>query len=228
MLYQDLLNIQQEVILDPKEQFKILEQTSNQISIGIPKERQQEERRVAIAPSGVQTLVQRGHKVFVEKGAGIESFYSDEEYIKNGAFIVYSPDELFSKSKVIVKVQPLSDEECVYAQEKQLIFSALNIGTIRKNYFKILQEKQITGIAYEYIENSQGELPIVKVLSEITGALCIQIAARYLESVNKGRGILLGGIAGIPSLNGCDFRSRNSRRVCREIGTWKRCPGYHS
>lgn len=199
MQYHDLLNIQQDVVLDPKEQLKILEHSGNQLSIGIPKERQNEEKRVALIPSAIQTLVQRGHKVFVEKGAGTESHYSDEEYIKNGAFIVYSPDELFNKSKMIVKVQPPSDEECNYIQEKQIIFSALNIGTIRKNYFKILQEKDATCIAYEYIENLHGELPIVKVLSEITGALCIQIAARYLESVNKGRGILLGGIAGIPA-----------------------------
>jgi len=199
MLYQDLLNIQEEIALDPKEQSKFLDHALNELSIGIPKERLHEEKRVALIPSSIQTLVQRGHKVFVEKGAGTESHYSDEEYIKSGAFIVYSTSELYSKAKLIVKVQPPSEEECTYIQNQQIIFSALNIGTIRKTYFQTLQQKQVTGIAYEYIENSQGDLPIVKVLSEITGALCVQIAARYLESVNKGRGILLGGIAGIPS-----------------------------
>lgn len=198
MQYHDLLTLQQEITLDPKEQRKILEQSSHQLSIGIPKERQHEEKRVALIPSAVQTLVQRGHKVFVEKEAGAESHYSDEEYIKNGAFIVYSPSELYNKSKLIIKVQPPSEEECSYIQPKQIIFSALNIGTIRKNYFKTMQEKDVTCIGYEFIENAQGELPIVKVLSEITGSLSIQIAARYLESFNKGRGILLGGIAGIP------------------------------
>ncbi|NUQ81410.1 MAG: alanine dehydrogenase [Bacteroidetes bacterium] len=198
MLYKDLLNIQEEVVLSPQEQIRIFDPARNELAIGVPKERTSEERRVSLTPPAIRTLVQRGHKVFVERGAGADSHYSDDEYASAGAFIVYSPDELFNKSTLIVKVLPLTEEECSLIKPNQVVISALNLGTLRKNYFRTLIDKQVTGIAFEYIEDQARELPVVRVLSEIAGMMSIQIAARYLESDKKGRGILLGAIAGIP------------------------------
>lgn len=198
MMYQDLLNIQEEVVLTPQEKIRIFDPARNELAIGIPKERSQEEKRVSLIPSAIRTLIQRGHKVFVERGAGLESHYSDEEYTSNGAFIVYSQEDLFSKAGLIVKIQPPTEEECNFIRDKQTIISALNLGTLRKNYFKSLTEKQVTGIAFEYIEDQNGDRSIVKVISEIAGMMSIQIAARYLESDKKGRGILIGAIAGVP------------------------------
>jgi len=198
MLYQDLLNIQEEVSLDPKEKRIPSESAGNELAIGIPKERSQEEKRVSLIPSAIRTLIQKGHKVFVERGAGLESHYPDEDYTSNGAFIVYSQEELYNKSGLIVKILPPTEEECVLMKEKQVLISALNLGTLRKSFFKHLTEKKVTGIGFEYIETLAGDKPVVKVLSEIAGMMSIQIASRYLESDKRGRGILLGSIAGVP------------------------------
>jgi len=176
------------------------EKTMN-ISLGIPRERAQDERRVAISPAGVQILTEHGIRVIVETAAGQFCNFSDTDYAEAGAIIAPSPEELFAQSNVIVKVSPPQPEELPLFTAGQMLISALHLGTISRHLIKALLEKNITALGFEFIETRDGELPIVRTLSEIAGSLAIQTAAKYLETGYGGSGILLGGIAGVPPAN---------------------------
>ncbi|QQS34861.1 MAG: alanine dehydrogenase [Ignavibacteriales bacterium] len=165
--------------------------------IGIPKETLHEEKRIALAPAGVDSLVRAGHTVYIQSGAGEGSHFSDEDYIKTGANIVYSTEEAYGRAEMMVKVAPLSEQECSLLQDNQILFSSLHLAVGKKNVIDQLLKKNITAIAYELIENTVG-LPVLHSMSEIAGQLCIQVSEKYLESSTKGgRGILLGGIPGV-------------------------------
>jgi alanine dehydrogenase len=165
--------------------------------IGIPKENHYDERRVALTPAGVDALVRSGHTIYIESGAGEGSNFSNEDFEKTGAAIVYNRDEVFHKSELIVKVASLTEEESELLQENQVLFSFLHLAVGRKKIINDLLKKKITAIGYELIENDGG-LPVLHAMSEIAGQLAIQVSERYLESFNKGgRGILLGGIPGV-------------------------------
>ena len=164
---------------------------------GIPKETLYEEKRVALAPAGVDALVRSGHTVYFESGAGDESHFSDEEYRKTGAQIVYSAEEAFARAEVVVKVAPLSDSESEMLQDNQTLFSFLRLAVSKKKIIENLIKKKIIAIGYELIEE-EDRLPVLHSMSEIAGQLAIQVAERQLESFSKGgRGILLGGITGV-------------------------------
>lgn len=167
------------------------------MKVGIPKENFQEEKRVGLAPAGVDSLIRAGHTVLVESGAGLGSQFSDEDYQKTGAQIVYNPEEVFLRSEMIVKVAPLNKTECDLLQDGQVLFSALHLAVGKRSTIDTLLVKNVTAIGYELIENN-GALPVLHSMSEIAGQLSIQVAERYLESNFKGgRGILLGGIPGV-------------------------------
>jgi alanine dehydrogenase len=164
---------------------------------GIPKETLYEEKRVALAPAGVDALVRAGHTVYIESGAGLGSHFTDEEYRETGAQIVYSHEEAFARAEVIVKVAPLSEEEADFLQENQIIFSFLHLAVGKKKIIEQLLKKKVTAIGYELIEDEE-RLPVLHSMSEIAGQLAIQVAERQLESFSSGgRGILLGGITGV-------------------------------
>lgn len=166
--------------------------------IGIPKETLYEEKRVALTPAGVDALVRAGHTVYIETNAGLESHFSDDDYIKIGANIVYNADEVFGRSEMIVKVAPLTFEEAQLLQQNQILFSFLHLAVGKKNIIELLLQKRVTAIGYELIEDDDDRLPILHSMSEIAGQLSIQVAERQLESFSPGsRGILLGGITGV-------------------------------
>lgn len=166
--------------------------------IGIPKESLYEEKRVSLTPAGVDALIRAGHTVYIEREAGLESHFSDEEYARIGANVVYNVEEVYGRAEMIVKVAPLTYEEAKMLQENQIVFSFLHLAVAKKNIIEILLHKKITAIGYELIEDDQGRLPILHSMSEIAGQLAIQVAERQLESFSKGsRGILLGGITGV-------------------------------
>lgn len=165
--------------------------------IGIPKETLREEKRVALAPAGVDTLVKAGHTVFIETGAGLGSQFSDQDYIDVGATIVYNEEEVFQRAELITKITPLTDKVADMLQENQILFSFLHLAVGRKNIIDKLIEKKITAISYELIEKAD-QYPVLHSISEIAGQLVIHIGARYLGSdIELGRGILLGGIPGV-------------------------------
>ena len=165
--------------------------------IGIPKEILWEEKRVALAPAGVDSLVRAGNTVYIQSGAGEASHFTDDEYAATGAQIVYSAEEAFKRAELVVKVATLTDQEAEMLQEDQILFSFLHLAIGRKNVVDNLLKRKITAIGLELIEENS-RLPILHSMSEIAGQLAIQVAEQYLEShINNGRGILLGGITGV-------------------------------
>ncbi|HEX2962342.1 MAG TPA: alanine dehydrogenase [Ignavibacteriales bacterium] len=165
--------------------------------IGIPKETILEEKRVALAPAGVDALVKSGHTVFIESCAGMGSNFSDEEYRKVGASIVYSAEEVYNRAELITKIAPLTETEASMLQEDQILFAFLHLAIGKKKILETLISKKVTSIGFELIENDEN-LPVLQSMSEIAGQIAIQVAERYLESTSRvSRGILLGGITGV-------------------------------
>ncbi len=165
--------------------------------IGIPKETILEEKRVALAPAGVDALVKTGHTVFIESNAGELSHFTDDQYRNVGANIVYGEDEVYQRAELIAKIAPLSEKEVDLLEENQIVFSFLHLAVSKKNIIQKLLKKKITAISYELIEKND-ELPILQSMSEIAGQLAVQIGERYLGSdFSNGRGILMGGITGV-------------------------------
>lgn len=168
------------------------------LRIGVPREVSNEERRVALAPNGVRTLVANGHEVYIEKQAGAHAHFSDKEYSDAGAHLIESPAQLYSTAELVVKVGPPNDDELGLLQERQMLISALHLGGTKPDFLRHLMELNITGIGFEFIRDSDGTLPIVRMMHEIMGSMAVQIAARYLESDEGGKGAMLGGISGVP------------------------------
>ncbi|MBO6585708.1 MAG: alanine dehydrogenase [Gracilimonas sp.] len=168
------------------------------LKIGLPKEISFDERRVSLTPGGASILKANGHEIFIEKGAGEDANFPDHEYADAGAEIAYSPDDVFKKSDLILKIAPLTKDEFKLLQPGQALISALHMGSQTEDYLKALTEKSITGIGYEFIRGEDKEFPIVRMMHEITGSMSVQIAAHYLESMSGGQGIMLGGISGVP------------------------------
>ncbi len=165
--------------------------------IGIPKETVLFEKRVALAPAGVDSLVKAGHTVYIESEAGIGSHFSDEDYRRVGANIVYSAEEVFQRSEMIAKIAPLTDKESELLEEGQVLFSFLYLAVGTRNTMDLLLNKKVTAISYEIIEKS-GRLPILQSMSEIAGQLAVQVGERFLGSdAQAGRGVLLGGVTGV-------------------------------
>jgi alanine dehydrogenase len=194
----DIGNVEFELGAKTLERWLIKPEKTMEIVLGIPRERAQDERRVAISPPGVQILVEHGIKVIIEKSAGHFCNFTDLDYGEAGATIADSPEELYGQSNVIVKVSPPQTDELSLFMPGQMLISALHLGTVTPDLIKSLIEKNITALGFEFIETRDGELPIVRTLSEIAGSLAIQTAAKYLETGYGGSGILLGGIAGVP------------------------------
>lgn len=168
------------------------------LRIGVPREVGNEEQRVALAPSGTSALVASGHKVYVEQGAGREAHFQDEEYDEAGSEIVDDPQELYEQCELIVKVGPPVEDEMNLLQEGQILLSALNLGGTTREFLEHLMRLRITGIGFEFIRDPDGTFPLVRMMHEITGSMAIQIAGRYLESSEGGKGVMLGGISGVP------------------------------
>lgn len=168
------------------------------LKIGLPKEISNDERRISLTPGGVSILKANGHEIYLEKKAGEDANFTDQEYADAGAEIAYSAEDVFKKSELILKISPLNDDELEYLEPDQSIISALHMGSQKELYLETLTQKSITGIGYEFIKGDDREFPIVRMMHEITGSMAVQIAAHYLESHNSGMGIMLGGISGVP------------------------------
>ncbi|NTU58890.1 MAG: alanine dehydrogenase [Chlorobiaceae bacterium] len=194
----DLDSIEFDLGVKTLERWLLKPEKKMNIAIAIPRERAQDERRVALCPAGVQILSEQGIRVVVENNAGMFCNFDDDAYAAAGATIAFSPTELFQQANVIVKVSPPQLEELPLFLPGQMLISALHLGTVSRQMIKTLSEKNITALGFEFIETRDGELPIVRTLSEIAGSLAIQTAAKYLETGYGGSGILLGGIAGVP------------------------------
>ena len=178
-----------EEMLEVKPDFKKLE-------IGIPKEISFQENRVSLTPDSVALLIKNGHRVIIEEGAGNASNFSDKEYSDNGAEITLSKEEVF-KAQFILKIEPPIKSEIEMMCNNQILISALQVSTQSVDYFTMLNKKNISAFAFEYIQDKQAKLPIVRSMSEIAGNTSLLIASEYLSNINNGKGLILGGISGL-------------------------------
>lgn len=167
------------------------------LHIGIPKEIAFQENRIALTPDAVGVLISNGHQVVVEHGAGEGSHYSDRDYSEMGATLVYERAEIF-KCPILVKSAPPVAEDMPLLQMNQTIISPIHLSALRKEYIEKMMEKKITALSFENFKDASGTYPIVRSMSEIAGSAVMLIAGQYLSSFNKGKGVLLGGISGIP------------------------------
>ncbi len=165
--------------------------------VGTVKEIKTGENRVGVTPEGVRQLVSNGHKVLVERGAGVNSGFSDEEYQKNGAILVNSAKEVWHQSDMIVKVKEPLESEYQYFREGLIIFTYLHLASEGKLTKELLKCKVI-GVAYETVELDDGSLPLLIPMSEVAGKMAIQVGAHYLERTQGGYGNLLSGVTGVP------------------------------
>ncbi len=172
-------------------------QKSKKLFIGIPREASFQENRVALKPASVSMLCAHGHRVVIETQAGDKSGYTDHEYSEAGADIGYSKEQVF-KSQVVIKVAPPTLDEIELMQPDQIIISPIHLPTIKNEYIEKLRQKRVIALAMEYIQDAKGSYPFVRALSEIAGTTAMLTAAELLTNTNEGRGVLLGGISGVP------------------------------
>jgi alanine dehydrogenase len=165
--------------------------------VGVPKEIKDHEDRVGLVPSSVAELVRHGHEVLIEAGAGVGAGLEDDLYVAAGGRIVASADEIFRDAELVVKVkEPLAPERKKLRPD-QVLFTYLHLAPDREQTRELLQSG-VTGIAYETVTSPIGTLPLLTPMSEIAGRLAPQVGARYLERTSGGRGVLLGGVPGVP------------------------------
>ena len=166
------------------------------MKIGVPREIKNHEYRVAITPAGVMEMVRHGHEVFIEQGAGIGSSISNEEYVKAGAKMLATADEVWQTGDMIMKVKEPIAAEYDRMREGQLLFTYLHLAAEQKCTDALLKNK-VTGVAYETVELTDRSLPLLAPMSEVAGRLAPQVGAYSLMRANGGRGVLLGGVPGV-------------------------------
>ncbi len=168
-----------------------------ELYIGLPKETSFSENRVALGPEAVGVMVANGHRVIVETKAGNGASYTDKDYSDAGAKIAYSKEEVF-QCDVLVKSAPVSDDECNLLKANQYIISPIHLAVMKREILQKMMDKKITALSFENLKDDSGHNPIVRSMSEIAGSAVMLIAGQYLSKANNGKGVLVGGISGIP------------------------------
>lgn len=183
--------------LMPREETLEVKPRKKSYVIGIPKELDNDERRVPLTPSSVNFLVKNGHRVLVEEDAGKAARFSNAEYAESGAEIINNHEEIFT-TDVIAKIAAPTEPEIDYMGKDRILFSSISLQSRKKEYFQKLLSKKISAVSYEYIKDKTGAFPLVRSMSEIIGNASIMIAAEYLSEPELGKGVMLGGFPGIP------------------------------
>lgn len=182
---------------ETQEQLLAVAERNSEIYVGIPKETNPHENRVALVPSSVTALVANGIKVVVESNAGIKSNFTDHDYSEAGAEIAVSPEKVF-QANIILKVAPPNLEEVELMHPNQILISPLQIPTVTADLLYRLRDKRVIAMASEYLQDAKGSYPVVRTMSEIAGLSAMLTAAELLTSTGGGKGVLLGGISGVP------------------------------
>lgn len=167
------------------------------LCIGMPKENSFNENRIALTPEAAGVLIANGHQVVMESNAGKGSNYSDIDFSEVGTKIVYDKKEIFN-CNIIVKSAPVSEEDCELLKPNTTIISPIHMAIMKKNILEKMMEKKVTAISFENLKDDSGHNPIVRSMSEIAGSAVMLIAGQYLSNANNGKGVLVGGISGIP------------------------------
>ncbi|WP_075590296.1 alanine dehydrogenase [Labilibacter marinus] len=182
--------------LMPQEEMLEVKKTGKKLTIGIPKEKSKFENRLALTPQGIELLVENGHTVLFESGAGEPANYFDNDFSECGATIVNNAKEVF-QSEIVLKISPFTDEELDLLRSNQTIISLVQLHQQSKQLLKKMMSKKVNAIAFELIKDSNGCYPVTRSMSEIEGAASIMVASEYLSKAHNGKGVLLGGITGI-------------------------------
>jgi alanine dehydrogenase len=168
--------------------------------IGIPKEVKTDEYRVSLPPGGVRELVAHGHQVLVQKGAGVGSAFTDDEYVATGATLIDTAEETWDSAEMVVKVKEPQASEYPLMRDDLLLFTYLHLAAEEKLTHAML-ESGVTGVAYETVTDKEGRLPLLEPMSEVAGRMATQVVAQYLTKVYGGRGMLMGGVPGVRPAN---------------------------
>lgn len=189
--------------------------------VGVPAEIKNQEYRVALTPVGVDELCRAGHMVLIQKDAGLGSGITDQDYLRHGASIISTREEVWARAELIVKVKEPMESEWPLMRKKQIIFTYFHFAA-SENLTRAVMKSGATAVAYETIRDSSGHLPLLTPMSEVAGRMSIQEGAKYLERPFEGRGILLGGVPGVAPANvvilGAGIVGSNAAKVAAGLG----------
>ncbi len=189
--------------------------------IGVPKEIKDGENRVAITPAGTHTLIMEGHTVLVQSGAGLGSGLQDEEYRQAGAELISDPAEIYARAEMILKVKEPQPNEYAWLKREHILFTYLHLASSAELTQALLQIG-LTAIGYETIQTPDGRLPLLTPMSEVAGKMAAQVGAWCLEKHQGGKGILLGGVPGVPPAHvvviGCGVVGTNAAKIAAGMG----------
>src|SRR6476619_677691 len=189
--------------VSPSFSYETLEETldikpkGTELFIGIPKENSFNENRIALTPEAVGVMVANGHRVVVETTAGEGASYNDMDYSDAGAKIAHNKKEV-CECDILVKSAPVSEQEVPLLKPNQYIISPIHLAVMKKSILQKMMDKKITALSFENLKDDSGHNPIVRSMSEIAGSAVMLIAGQYLSNANNGKGVLVGGISGIP------------------------------
>ena len=164
--------------------------------VGVPKEIKVREYRVGMVPGAVKSLVDAGHQVLVEAGAGVGSGLPDADYARAGAQLVSSADEVWKRAEMVVKVKEPIAPEYTRMQDGQIVYTYFHLAGVDPELTRVLLKKKVSAVAYETIQLDDGSLPLLRPMSEVAGRMAVQVGAMCLEKERGGKGVLLGGVPG--------------------------------
>ena len=195
--YSGFSDIARQAMMQPQESMLEVKTKKNKLYIGIPKEVSFQENRIPLTPLSVALLINNGHQVMLENNAGQAANFSDKDYAEQGALIVFDTKSVY-EADIIIKIAPPTLAEIELMKPGQILISALQISTLKHDCLQALLNKKITALCFEHLQDEGGSLTVVRAMSEIVGATSILIAAEYLSNVFDGKGLMLGGITGVP------------------------------
>ncbi|MES2278406.1 MAG: alanine dehydrogenase [Bacteroidota bacterium] len=196
--YSGFSDIAKQAMMQPQESMLEVKNKKNKLYIGIPKEVSFQENRVPLTPLSVALLIHNGHEVILESNAGKAANFKDNDYSEQGARIVYDHKAVYEASDIIMKVAPPTMGEIELMKSHQILISTLQMSTLSEDCLRAMLNKKITALSYEHLQDEGGSLTVIRAMSEIVGATSILIAAEYLSNVFEGKGLMLGGITGVP------------------------------
>ena len=190
-------DIAKQAMMQPQESMLEVKNKKHKLYIGIPKETSFQENRIPLTPLSVALLINNGHDVMLESNAGQAAKFSDKDYSEQGARIVYDAKQIY-EADIIIKIAPPTLAEIELMKPGQVLISALQLSTFKADCLQALLNKKVTALCFEHLRDEGGSLCVVRAMSEIVGATSILIAAEYLSNIFGGKGLMLGGITGVP------------------------------
>jgi alanine dehydrogenase len=197
-LYSGFSDLARQAMLQPQEALMEVKSKKNKLYIGIPKEVSFQENRVPLTPLSVALLINNGHEVILQSNAGQAANFSDKDYSDQGAQIVYDQQTVYTNADIIIKIAPPTLGDIDLMKHHQILISTLQMATLNPDCLHALMNKKVTALSFEHLRDEGNSLSVVRAMSEIVGATSILIAAEYLSNVFDGKGLMLGGITGVP------------------------------